>query len=334
VALAGACVTAPSLAKEPAEPTHFELRAPAGCSSWEDFSSRVQQRSARILLTARPAARSLLVEIREQGPALFRGTVRVVERRGAARSRQLKASSCAEVVDALSLIATVTLDPDALLAEPEPEPKAKPEPTPEPPPPVATKPAAPAAKPAPQPRETPGASESGEPFRLSVGGAALLLVNQAPEVAPGGALSVALELRPGHVVSPFLRLSLVHAQRRNVPEALGYANFAFTLPTLDVCPLRIGPRAFGVRPCASASLGLLQVWGAAAAAGESHARLSGFAGASLWAGLRVSEVLEIVADGRAGAALWRDRYGFDNEPFFRTPSLGISAGLGVAGGFP
>jgi len=327
LALAGGLVSEAGFAQRP-EPsvTHFELRAPLGCSSVEDFAAHVRKRSSRIVLVPGPAPWLLLVEIQEQPGGVMRGSVKVVEPEGATRSRRLKASSCAEAVEALSLIATVTLDPDALLTEPEPEPEPAPAPKLEPPP---LKPkAGPKVVPPPPPRETrPG-------YRLSFGVAAAALFNQAPELAPGASAAVALELLPGAVLSPLLRLSVLHVERRGIVTFSGKANFAFTLPTLDVCPVRLGPPLLAVRPCAYGSVGLLEVWGSGAARPETHARPSGWAGGALWLGFRVSEAFEIIADGRAAAAMGRDRYGFDNRGFFTTPTLGFSAELGVAGGFP
>lgn len=271
-----------------------------------------------------------MVEIQEQLPGVLRGSVRVVEPGGGARSRQLRASTCAEAVDALSLIATVTLDPDALLAEPEGEPEPEPELTAKPPP----RPAELQHRPRGVQPQPPPPRESVAAYRFSVGLGAALLFNQAPELAPGASAALALELWPGAVLAPFVRLSLVHAQRRGIAEPGGSASFAFTLPTLDVCPVRLGPRELGIRPCAYGSVGMLEAWGSASGAGESRARLSGSGGGSLWVGLRVSEAFEIVADGRVGALFPRDRFGFDNRGFFTTPRLGFSAGLGLAGGFP
>jgi hypothetical protein len=326
IALAASVLSARALAQsQPAGPTHFELRAPEGCSSAADFAARVRKRSARIELVDGPARRSLLVRIQEQSPGAFRGSVRVVEPDGGARSRQLTASTCAELVEALSLIATVTLDPDALLAEPEAEPERPPTPTP-----------APTPKPsprAPEPRAA-AARPALAPYRVSVGLGAALLFNQAPKVALGGSASVALELRPGNAWAPLVRLSVVHAQRRDLAEPGGLASFAFTLPTLDLCPVRLGPPAFGVRPCAYGSVGLLEVWGSAAGASESHARFYGSAGGALWLGLKLTKIFEIVADYRVGVLSPRDRFGFDQRAFFSTPTLGFSAGFGVAGGFP
>jgi hypothetical protein len=333
LSLAFSLAAAHAVAELPAaEPIHFELRSPGGCSSVDDFAARVRKRSARLRLVSGPAPRSLLVVIREAPPGTFQGSVRVSERGGGGRARQLKASSCAELVEGLSLIATVTLDPDSLLAEPEPEPAPAPAPEPEEPPPAPPKPMKPPARP-PEPRRPEPPSE-GPSYRLSLGAGAALILNQAPAFAPGASAAVALELRPGRVLAPFMRLSVVHAQRRNVEEAGGAASFAFTLPTLDFCPVRFGPPTLGVRPCLYGSLGVLEAWGSAAAGGETHRRLSGSAGGALWLGFRVSEVFEIVLDGRVGGVAPRDRFGFDGRGFFTTPALGFSAGLGVAGGFP
>lgn len=147
-------------------------------------------------------------------------------------------------------------------------------------------------------------------------------------------MAVALELGQDRVLAPLLRLSLVHAQRRSIAEPGGEASFAYTLPTLDFCPLRLGPPVLGIRPCAYASFGVLEAWGSAAGSSHSRARPFGSAGGALWVGLRLSKVLEIVGDTRLGALFPRDRFGFDDRGFFTTPALGISASFGVAGGFP
>jgi hypothetical protein len=326
LAFAGALPSSPALAQpRAAEGIHFELRAPSDCSSFEDFAAHVRKRSSRIALVPGPARRYLVVEIQQVGGS-FRGSVRVVEEDGVTRDRQLKAASCAEAVEALSLIATVTLDPDAMLGEPEPEPE------PEPP---AKPPKALPKTPRVEPKQpAPPARPAREPYRFSVGLAATVFLNQAPKLAPGGSASLALEVHPGVLLSPLFRLSVTHVQRRDIAAAAGEANFAFTLPTLDVCPVRIGPPVLALRPCAFGRVGLLEAWGAEVAQREQHVRAYGELGGAIWAGLRVTKALEIIANGRAGSPLRRDKYGFDNRSFFTTPTLAFSAELGVAGGFP
>jgi hypothetical protein len=309
-----------------ADATRFEFRAPDGCSSAEDFAARVRRRSWRIRLepSTPPLARALVVEIQQPSVGALRGIVTVIEPDGATRTRQLKAASCEEAVDALSLIATVTLDPDAMLGEPEPQSTPPPEPKPQPKPPPAALPP-PASRPAPAARNP--------RYRVSFGLEATLLFRMAPDVAPGGTLSGAFEISPYQLLSPLFRLAVTHAERRSSFEGHGDASFAFTLPALDVCPVRLGPRSFGLRPCAFASAGLLRVSGDAVQS-EAHSRFYGQGGAALLAQLRVSEAFEIIADGRAGLPFVRDDYGFDRVTLFTTPTPGFSASLGAAGGFP
>lgn len=310
-----------------AEATRFEFRAPAGCSSSEDFAARVGRRSRRIhLVSDASGRRSLVVEIQQasSGSAL-RGTVTVVEPDGATRTRRLKAASCEEAVEALSLIATVTLDPDAMTGGPPPE-----APPPKPVPPKPNPPSPPPKKPPPGVHRAP----PDEPYRFSFGLAGALLLEMAPQPVPGATATAAFEINPGRIASPFWRLSLTHAQRRRVAAPGGAASFAFTLPTLDACPVRLGPRALGVRPCAFVTLGLLRAWGEDALQNETYSRVYGAAGVAAWVGWRVSEAFEIIADGRVSAPFRRDEFAFDHSVFFRTPTPGFSVGLGVAGGFP
>jgi hypothetical protein len=325
--LASASISAAAEAQQPAEPeaTRFEFRAPEGCSSAEDFAARVRRRSSRIRLdpSAPATARALLVEVQQPASGALRGIVTVIEADGATRTRQLKAATCEEAANALSLIATVTLDPDAMLGEPEPEPP--------PPPPKAAPP--PPSKPPPRP--APVAPPEPHRLRFSVGLGAVLLLRMAPEPAPGGYVSVALEATSRSMLAPLARLSVIHAQRRGLEAAGGEASFAFTLPSVDLCPLRFGPRLLGLRPCAFASAGLLRVWGTDTGRDESHSRFYGQAGGALLAALRVSEAFEIIADGRVGVPFVKETYGFNTRvPFFTTPTPGFSASLGAAGGFP
>jgi hypothetical protein len=330
LAFAGVVTAMPAFAQQPAAPeaTRFEFRAPAGCGSSDDFAARVVRRSARIRLVADPSARrSLVVEIQQaSSTSSLRGTVTVVEADGATRTRQLKAASCAEALDALSLIATVTLDPDALSGDGAPEEPPKP---PEPPPKPAAKPPRPPQQPPPFHRTPPG-----ELYRFSFGLAAAVLFEMAPELAPGATASAAFEINPGSLAAPFWRLSVTHAERRGIGEPGGKASFAFTLPTLDLCPVRLGPRALGLRPCAFGSLGVLSVSGDGTLQNEAHSRLYGAFGLAAWLGWRVSEAFEIIADGRAGVPVRRDEFAFNRAVFFKTPTPGFSLGLGAAGGFP
>jgi hypothetical protein len=311
-------------AAPPPEATRFVFKAPDGCGSAQDFSTRVARRSSRILLVPGAAARSLFVEIQPPDAAgTLRGRVTVVEADGATRARQLKAKSCEEALDALSLIATVTLDPEAFMAEPAEEPAPAP----------ATKPPEPATKP-PERRPPPFPVAPRELYRVSFGIGPVLLLRIAPEPAPGAQITAALEMNPGAMLSPFWRLAVLHSQRRGLAAPGGEANFAYTLPTIELCPVRFGPELLGIRPCGFASLGAVKAWGEGALRTEDHLRKFGAGGPSLLVSLRLSKALEIIVDERVGFAFWRDSYGFDDVVFFKTLTPGFSTGLGVAGGFP
>ncbi len=325
--VAGLLLGAPARAQPAAapEPTRFIYSAPQGCGSAEDFSARVQKRSQRIRLVAEGTApRSLSVEIQPPDAAgVLRGKVTVTEPDGATRARQLKASSCEEALEGLSLIATVTLDPEAMLGEPEPPPETP-----------SSKPAPPPPKPAPKQPPAPAQTAPVETYRLSLGVGGAVLIRHAPEPAFGGYGSVALELRPGRAVSPFFRLSVAHAQLLDSPAREFAASFAYTLPALDICPVRLGPSVFGIRPCVYGSAGLLEVWGSGSRETETHERFFGSAGPALLVLVRLSKAIEITADGRLGVAFNTDEFAFDNMGFFTTPTLGFSSGIGIAGGFP
>lgn len=311
-------------------PIRFEFRS-SGCGSAGEFVAKVEQRSTRLrLLEGQRAGRSLIVEIqRPNASGALHGTVTVVEADGATRARKLTAKSCAEAMAGLSLIATVTLDPEALVSAPEETPPPSPAPVPVPvpvaPPPVAAKP---------RPSAPGHLAPARASYRVSFGLEAAVLVSMSPEPALGGGAAAAFELSPGELVSPLLRVSVAHAQRRRSPAGAGEANFAFTLPSLELCPIRLGPHVVGIRPCAYGSLGLLDVWGSGGVQSETYRRAEGSAGAGLLLSWRSSETFEIIADGRGGVPFSRDDFAFDDVVFFRTHPLVFSAVVGVAGGFP
>jgi hypothetical protein len=173
-----------------------------------------------------------------------------------------------------------------------------------------------------------------EPYRFSFGLAATLLFEMAPKLAPGATISAAFEINPGSLASPLWRLSLTHAQRRGLVESGGDAAFAFTLPTLDACPVRLGPRVFGVRPCVYASVGQLVAWGTGSRRSETRSLFYGAAGLAALVSWRVSEAFEIIADGRMGLPFRRDEFAFDGAVFFKTPTPGFAVSVGAAYGFP
>lgn len=321
-----------SLAQQgvPLEPTRVTYRAPAGCGSAEDFSERLRERLPRLrLVTEGTASRLLAIEIDAAG-GRWRGKVTITDMDGATRARALEASSCEETLAGLSLIAAVTLDPDSALSEPE----AKPEPAAEPEPAAPERARPPPALPPRRPSPPAASMSARESYRLSFGAGGSALMRFAPEPAWGGHVALAFELQAQRFWSPLGRLSVAHVQLRDLTVGPFEAGFAYTLPTLEVCPARIGPRAFGIRPCAFVSAGLLKVWGEGGLRNETHERFFGEAGAGLLSGLRLGEVFEIIVDARAGLPFEAHRFAFDGMAFFTTPPVGFASSLGLSGGFP
>lgn len=318
-------------------PTRLEYRVPAHCPGVDVFSERVRRRSSRIhLVTEGKGLRTLVVEVIEKKGTL-ESSVRIVEVDGTERARHLKAKDCSEAIDGLALIATVSLDPEAILnpepePEPEPEPKA-PEPSPAPQP-APTKPTPDEPeRPAPRAR-----SSSKSPVGFGAGLEASVLGELVPQWIAGGSAFVWIEYRTGTWVSPLLRGTFTYIPSKiERSEPHGVARFETTFAgAVDACAFRVGTRALNAwLPCVSAVGGRLTAEGDSTEEPEHHSRWFAAVGPSALVMLRLWEPVEIVADVRAGAALVRDRFRFaPNEEFYKIPPVTFSGGLGLAVGFP
>lgn len=253
------------------------------------------------------------------------GELRLIERDGTLRQRSVRFTTCAEAVEGLALITTVSLDPQALLEVP-----TEAEPT-------AMKPALP-QRPKREPPESTPPTRTSEPkpppllargAEANIGLEANAYFNAVPKTALGGTLFLDEEWGSGHVFAPLFRVSVSHVERWSVVEQGGEANFALTLAKFAGCPIRIGAGAVAFRPCAFFGGGPLRAWGAGLPDSPSRTRPYWSWGGSAMLLVRVSEVMEIVGDADVGAALIRDSFAFAGQPFWRTPSLYVSSGLGV-----
>ena len=90
-----------------------ELDAPSDCSEVLGFYDRVRARTDRVRLAEASAqALTLRVRVVRRGGKVH-GQLRMTDENGASSTREVDGASCAEVVDALSLTATLALDPTA-----------------------------------------------------------------------------------------------------------------------------------------------------------------------------------------------------------------------------
>jgi hypothetical protein len=309
-------------------PTLLSYRAPDGCPGAADFQRSVQRRSTRVRFVDEGAhERQLSIAMRKEGE-FTHGELRLVERDGSLRKRNVRFTTCSEAVEGLALIAVVSLDPQALLQVEKPAEPAK-----------AAAVLAPATKAPPSPTAAgprPDSASTAQESKLQLGlGAEFAFAFRAlPAPAPGGALFVDLASRSDSWFSPLLRLTLSHVQRRGLESGGAEANFTLTLATVSACPLHLGGGLLVLRPCAFASGGALYAWGSETTNLQQRTRPYGALGGSVLLFARVSQRLEIVADFSAGATLLRDSFGFDPAPPWKTPALYLSSGIGARFVFP
>lgn len=297
------------------EPVHFVIRyaAPSECWTEKMFVSRIVGRTDRARPGSGPGATLLDVRL-ERVDGEVAGRVRIAEPGSEERVRTLRGASCAEVGDALALIAALALDPDAS-SEPRPEP-AEPEPLPRAAPP----------RPAPAPARSP-------PLAWSFGAGALLVpvASALPDTDPGFGVWVDAASQ-GRTLAPSVRVVL----RRLTGTArgrAGSAELALTTGVASICPLRApadGPLA--LRPCLGFELGMLDAEGVGVDLPRRPSRLwlaPQLGGRAEW---RVHGPLLLAAEAAAQLPLLRPRYAFDTgETVFEVPRLGaflaLEAGL-------
>jgi len=297
-----------------------------------EFSERVRRRSSRIQLVSEGSGlRTLVIEIVPERDTL-QASVRIVEIDGTERARNLKAKDCNEAIDGLALIATVSLDPEAILSpppEPPPEPKQPLKPPPAPPRPPEKKPEKP---------PIPGAKATAaeKSWRFGGGAQGTLLAEVAPRHLYGPSVLAWVEYRTNHWLSPLARLSAsTLLSRPELERTLGTARFAVPiLGTFDACVVRLGTESLGLHGCASLLIGSLSAEGDDTDDPQSHTRPFAALGGSLVGVLDLVGSFQIFADVRAGYAPIRHRFQFaPTDEFFTMPYVPVSAGAGVGVGF-
>ena len=314
-------------------PTSLSYRVPEGCPTVVDFQRSVRSRSARVRFVEQGAHdRELSIAIRKDGD-FTSGELRLLERDGSLRKRNVRFTTCAEAVEGLALIAVVSLDPQALL---DPQKTQDPAAVPAKAAPVATaSAAAPVKAPPTEKQRAPAPLQHQSKPGFAVGGEFNLVPFALPATALGGSLFVDFAARSESAWVPLFRGALSHLERRGLSSGAGAeANFTLTLGTLSACPLRLAGGAFVVRPCAFASGGVLYAWGSGTTNPQQHTRPYGALGGSLLFFARASQAIDIVADLAVGGSLLRDSFGFAEAQPWQTPALYLSTGIGTRFVFP
>lgn len=117
------CASPPALG-EGVQSFRLTFAAPAGCSSAAEMTDRIVQISARAHAAgpAEPAFEIGAEVVAEQ--AGFTGRLRVRTPEATETTRVVPAATCAEVVDAMALIAAMVIDPGSVVAAGDAEPAA------------------------------------------------------------------------------------------------------------------------------------------------------------------------------------------------------------------
>jgi hypothetical protein len=310
-----------------------EFTAPEGCGSRADLIARITRRSERIQFVAEPEPpRKLAVAIAAEGEALV-ATLELEQPSGRRSSRTLRAATCDEALEAVALVAAVSLDPTASTA-PERE-------LPPTPPPAAETPAAPVTQ-APASKAVTAPDEQSE--TLNIGVAAVVLGQAswgpAPSLLPGIGFALAVVLDTGTPFSPMARASYVHSGGGgfNPETGTGQAAFELNQGALELCPVRFGSRSAAIFPCPFFTGGRLLAQGSETLEAETHSRPWWVVGGALLALFRPVGPLELQLSGSVGIPLIRDTFQFGpadpEHVVHEVPGAVFVLGLGAGAVFP
>jgi hypothetical protein len=317
-----ACLLLAGFARAEPRPLRVALdyRAPESCPDDAAFRAQVLGRTPRVRFAAQGAPSDLLwrVTLAETASGA-RGALRVSSEQQGPLERRVTAADCARVASALSLVAALSVDPDASLSTQETE--ASP---PHAPPPSAKREPRTASPPPPPPaRAGTGAA------RLSLGLSLAGRTGLAPHVswAPRPFVAVSLRSKGGHTWG--IGLSATQAPG-SASLALGQADFTWSLGRLEAFPVRASFGAWRLEPALFFEAGQLRARGVGVAPSSEVRRPALFAGALGRASFLAFNVLVLQIEAGPLVALERDRfYLFENTTIFRVPRLTGAVAVGV-----
>jgi len=290
----------------------LDYAAAEGCTDARGFAQAVMARSRRARVGAGSDSTEIVVSV-ERREVGYAGHLHAAPPSGDVVDRSVRGDHCADVVDALSFIAALALDPDAT---------STPQPSPE--------------RPRPKPREpAPGPSQPG--LRWSFGGGGFLtpLTNSVPEAEVGYGLFFQAA-SDGAVLAPSLLGFVERIPGGTVSRQTGSADFSLLAGGAELCPVRYPARStLEIRPCAGIWAGTLhaEAHGVVLARQPTRVWLAAFA--SLRGSWTFVAPFFAFAELGAGVPLVRQRYSFDSgEGVFDTPTLVGFSRIGVGVSFP
>jgi hypothetical protein len=342
--LALICVCTGAAAEEPvpsAEPIVFDVEGPAECADGAAFFRAVRARTKRVRETeGKPEERRFRVRFAAVNEG-FEGRLSVVTTEHEGAERRIGAKSCAEALDALSLIAALAIDPQASLvpdAEQSPvEPLPAARALPELPPPMPLVVEAPEM----DRRATERDTELTEAAPANTARTQLLLglglgaeADPGPSVVfPTAAIFAELAIDAERRITPRFRLGLRRSLPVSVESESGAAEFVLTVGRAEACPIRLGGvTGFAFLPCIVFDGGIVEAEGKDVDRAVFRTRpfwAAGAAGRARWAGRGAVLELEIGAI----RPLVRDRFAFSpDELVYESADILAYVALGVAFG--
>jgi hypothetical protein len=285
----------------------IEFDAPSDCAEVSTFYDRVRARTDRVRLAeAGVEALTLRVRVVRKGTKVH-GLLRMTDEHGASTTREVDGASCAEVVDALSLTATLALDPTA---------------SPEAPPPSAPPPVELVTLVATPSHTHPAPVQSSLGFEAGVQGGTAEVIS--PYLSLGGALFARVTSGTGRRVNRSLSLALAHfGNDILLPEH--EISTRLTTLTLSACPQRLyAGGTFSLEPCAVFAGGVLSASSRGVSDPDSSLRSWWSAGALLRAGVPLGggPALELEAGG--AIPLLKRRFILGGSETYLGESPGIS----------
>ncbi len=329
---------------EPVEAIRLDVVSSPGCPDAPAFEALVHARTRRALFV--PSGVGLRsIEVRMHAGPHPSGSL--VLRRGdiVEGTRSVEAETCADVAEALALVATLAIDPTASSASLVPAPPASgsaappPSSSPAPAPPSAP-PSAPAPSPAPLPPTAsaprpvtprrfapsgplPHSLWLGADLATAVGVSHDALVGVAPSVGWRGATSSSFFV-------PSVRLGFLRATTGAVTAVDGAASFTWTVGRADGCILSWPPGPAHLVGCARFEAGALQGAGTTVASPRSGNRAWVAAGPLLRGEWVLLSPLFVTADLAAMVHVTEDRfYFYPDTTVYQVPVFGLEAGVGL-----
>lgn len=299
-------VAAPSRADDTV-PVRIELEAHDGCPNAVEFFARIHARTSRLRLAGDDeAARTIRATVKRTGK-LSEGTLEIEDE----DARTISGTTCAEVIDAMALVAA--LYGNEATAPPAEEPKQTPP--------------APVVDEAPPPKAVAPATPS-PPVHAVIGIGVDALALQARGTRFGPTAFVDLVLG-----APSLRLSFTRVVSDELVTDVGSAKLTWTWARLDACPWNAHAGRFELRPCAHVSGGFVDARVTIAKPAPSR---EPWLAAGVHARVTALQLAPVLLEARLGVSFpfVRHDFVFDPEtPVHRAPIAVIEAGIAGAVSF-